>query len=292
MHSGNPRITVSWTGLVGHRLATHWPVKLIGASLWAAAFFWLYFWVVRNPVDGAFVWAIPATALDHRIVASDLAAIPYASLALYVALAIGLAKSSAELLAYAEGATFLGLLGLICYWLFPTTVQSASIAQGLHPALALLRSQDGAANAFPSLHAAFAVLSAAVIRIQLRVSGAPCAVRVLNMAWAACIVYSVLATRQQVLIDAVAGGAAGLLAFWIVADAQCMKVARHRARLLAGVFARRPPARRTGAQSTGNVVQTRAGTRFGDLPPQRTHRVVHRKAEQVCQPDDTTDLAT
>lgn len=93
---------MSWTGLVGQRLTTRWPAKLIGAGLWAAAFFWLYFWVVRNPVDGAFVWTIPATVLDHRIVASDVAAIPYASLALYVSLAIGLAKSGAELLAYAE----------------------------------------------------------------------------------------------------------------------------------------------------------------------------------------------
>ncbi|MDQ0589183.1 hypothetical protein [Variovorax paradoxus] len=38
---------------------------------------------------------------------------------------------------------------------------------------------------------------------------------------------------------------------------------------------------RPGAHSAGNVVQTPVNAGFGDPGPQTTHRVVHRKKEQV-----------
>jgi membrane-associated phospholipid phosphatase len=93
----------------------------------------------------------------------------------------------------------------VVFWLFPTTVPVFAVDWAQYPALQFLKATDVGGNAFPSLHVAFAVLTAVLLERQLRSVQAPTWLRVLNLLWAFGIVYSTLATRQHVLLDVLGG---------------------------------------------------------------------------------------
>lgn len=195
------------------RLKSHALLKSVGNAIGFSAFFFAYFWVMDHPAPFSPLQVIPVFALDHWIVVQQWALIPYASLWFYVCIASGLIETRAEFLDYLYRAGFLCIAGLLTFWLFPTTVPDFGVDWQLYPALAFLKSQDGGANAMPSLHVAFAVFTAAYLNAHLRSCGAPTAVRLFNYAWCALIIYSTLATRQHVFLDALAGMALGALAF-------------------------------------------------------------------------------
>lgn len=80
--------------------------------------------------------------------------------------------------------------------------------------LALLEGVDTAGNACPSLHVAIAVYSALWLHAQLRQVGAGRNWLAANWTWCLAIVYSTLATKQHVALDALGGillGSAGAL---------------------------------------------------------------------------------
>ncbi len=199
-----------WLRRLAARPATLWPVKMLGTMGWIAAFFWLYFWVMRHPAPGTTAWVMPVTPVDLWIGVHDWAVVPYASLWFYVALAPALARDGRELRAYAGSAFALCAGGLLIFWAWPTAVPSFHVDWQDFPTLAFLKSRDGGSNACPSLHVAFAVHSWAFVRVALQGVSAPRAAHVLNAAWAAIVVWSVFATRQHVLVDVVGGVAAGM----------------------------------------------------------------------------------
>jgi membrane-associated phospholipid phosphatase len=75
--------------------------------------------------------------------------------------------------------------------------------------MSFLKTMDVAANACPSLHAAFAVFTAIWLERQLRELHVGRLVRALNWLWCLGILYSTLATRQHVALDTLAGAALG-----------------------------------------------------------------------------------
>jgi hypothetical protein len=101
------------------------------------------------------------------------------------------------LLRYGAVAAALAAIGLGIFFLWPTAV--APQGSGF------LKTIDRGGNACPSLHAAFAVLTALCLERMLRRMGAPRAVRAANWLWCAAILYSTLATKQHVCAD-LAGG--------------------------------------------------------------------------------------
>lgn len=202
-----------WKQEIAKRFITKVMIKGILTTLAFPAFFIAYFWVMHNPAPFAELTVIPLFVVDHWIPVQQWALIPYASLWLYVCFPSSLIEQRQELIEYLLGATFLCIVGLGIFWLLPTTVPDFGLDWSLYPALEFLKMADGGANALPSLHAAFAIYTAAFLSKQLRSFNAPQALRVINVVWALLIVYSTMATRQHVFLDALAGVALGILAY-------------------------------------------------------------------------------
>lgn len=198
-----PRPAVAWYLALARRIATLWVPKMVGTTLGISGFFFLYFWVMHNPLWQPTV--MPLTPLDHWVGVSDDAMLLYGSLWFYISLPPAFAKNKAELWACARDAGLMAAVGLAVFWVFPTVVPAFAVDWAQYPALQFLKSADAGGNAFPSLHVAFAVLAAVQLGRQLRSVGAPAWLRVVNLLWAVGIVYSTLATRQHVLLDVLGG---------------------------------------------------------------------------------------
>ena len=170
-------------------------------------FFAGYFLIADHPLFP--VTVMPATSLDQIIGFQPWALWIYASLWIYVSLAPGLIEDRRELISYALAALCLSLAGMAVFVLWPTAAPQAGIDWARYPSYAFLKKADGARNAFPSLHVAFSVFSGLWMDRILRRTGAPVAARALNTAWALAIIYSTLATKQHVVLDAAAGAVFG-----------------------------------------------------------------------------------
>ncbi|HEX7864135.1 MAG TPA: phosphatase PAP2 family protein [Variovorax sp.] len=204
--------SIPWYLALGRRIATLWVVKMIGTTAGISGFFVLYFWVMHNPPSEPTV--MPLTSIDHWVSVSDDAMVLYGSLWFYISLAPAFAKDKTELWACARDAAIMAGVGLAVFWLFPTTVPVFAVDWSQYPALQFLKATDVGGNAFPSLHVAFAVLTAVLLERQLRSVDAPVWVRTLNVIWAFGIVYSTLATRQHVLIDVLGGSLLAAAVSW------------------------------------------------------------------------------
>lgn len=194
------------------RFFSHVWLKALGTPAFMALFFIAYFALLRNPLSTPV--EIPATALDRWIGFHPFALLPYASLWIYVSLPAALILRRAELFGHAAGAAALAAAGLLIFAVWPTVAPSPDIDWSLHPGVRFLKNLDASGNACPSLHAAFAVFACLWLDRLLRALNAGRAARALNLLWAVSILYSTIATRQHVAIDAAAGVLlGGLVAF-------------------------------------------------------------------------------
>ena len=143
---------------------------------------------VRNPID-RFVMA--------RLDAEGLAPAPEAD--------------RRTLASYGITALGLSLVGLGIFWLWPTAVPVPGESWAPDSAFAFLKNIDASGNACPSMHVAFAVLTAIELTRQLRELRAGSTVVALNWLWCVGILYSTIATRQHVVLDVIAGALLGAL---------------------------------------------------------------------------------
>jgi hypothetical protein len=197
-----------------HRMRHHLLLKATGISVFMWVFFLGYFHTLRHPVRPAF--EMPLTALDHAITFQPLAFWAYVSLWLYVGIPAGLMLSLRSLLVYGAWAAALCLTGLLIFYLWPTAVPKPELPADIasHPGFALLQGVDAAGNACPSLHVATALFSALWIHHLLRQMRLPGWMAVFNVVWLVLIVYSTLAIKQHVALDAVAGVLLGAAFAW------------------------------------------------------------------------------
>ena len=202
-----------WLRDAGSRIRTRWVVKMTGTAAIMTAFFVAYFYLLnhaRLPVT-----TVPAIFID-RMIAFRPGALPlYVSLWLYVPLAPSLLVRGRDMRAYVAAVLALSLVGFGIFILWPTTIPRPELDPRLVPSLAYLKAVDASGNAFPSLHVAFAVFTVLLFGRLLREMRSGLLVRALNWAWCAGIVYSTIAIRQHVALDALAGmalgGAGGML---------------------------------------------------------------------------------
>ena len=192
---------------VARRVRTLWVAKMLATTLGISSFFVAYFWVLEHPVFD--VTVMPVTALDHWVTFQPAAVPLYMSLWVYVSLAPALLRTGRELGFYGVGTLAVSIVGLGLFILWPTAVPASSIDWGQHPSIAFLKSVDMAGNACPSLHVAFAVFTAVWLERLLCQMHAGRAMRAVNWLWCVGIVYSTLATRQHVALDALAGTVLG-----------------------------------------------------------------------------------
>jgi hypothetical protein len=170
-------------------------------------FFIAYFWVLNHPLSPATI--MPVTAVDRLISFQPGALWLYLSLWLYVSLAPALLSERREMWSYAVVTVGMSLIGLGIFLLWPTTVIWRDADWSQYRAFAFLKAVDGAANACPSLHVAFAMFTAIWLESLLRQMGAGRIVRGGNWLWCLGIVYSTIAIRQHVALDVVAGAGLG-----------------------------------------------------------------------------------
>jgi len=201
---------IPWYRGIPPRLAAHWRLKLTWVPLFMAAFFLGYFLVLNHPWSR--VTIMPVTALDRWIGFHPGSLALYVSLWLYVLLPTALMDDTAELAVHALAAVALAVAGLAIFFCWPTAVPPWDIDWSRYAAFAPLKAVDASGNACPSLHAAFAIFSAAWIGRLLRRLRAPWLPRALNGCWCTGILYSTIATRQHVAVDLFAGAALGGIA--------------------------------------------------------------------------------
>lgn len=191
-----------------------WLLKTVGICLFMWLFFIAYFHLLRYPSGPPAV--MPLTALDRAVGFSPHALWAYVSLWLYIGIAPGLLPTLRAAAVYGLWAAGLCGTGLLLFYAFPTAVPPPvpPIDAARHFGFALLQGVDAAGNACPSLHVAGAVFTAAWVARLLHDCRSPWPLQTLNGLWMLAIVWSTLATRQHVVIDASAGALLGAAWAW------------------------------------------------------------------------------
>jgi membrane-associated phospholipid phosphatase len=194
------------------RLMVYFRFKLAAFVLYMVLFFTAYFLLLKHPLFP--VTPMPATALDRLIGFHPQTLVLYLSLWLYVSLAPSWLLDWEEILAYYWSVWGLGLVGCLMFLLWPTASPPPDVDWTRYPSFAFLKSVDDAGNACPSLHVAFALLSALWTDVLLKRMRAARWALLLNWGWCLGIVVSTMATKQHVALDAYAGALLG--AAWFV----------------------------------------------------------------------------
>ena len=189
--------------------------KALGTALFMTIFFRAYFYLLEHPT--ASVTVMPLTAPDRWIGFQPWALPIYFSLWVYVSLPVALMSSPREIAAYGVRIGALCLLGLGAFYLWPTQVPPVTEDWARYPGFSLLRGIDAAGNACPSLHAASAVFTALWLNWMAPALGWGARLKRLNGLWCMAIVYSTLATKQHVFVDAAAGALLGAVVAWVSA---------------------------------------------------------------------------
>jgi peptidoglycan/xylan/chitin deacetylase (PgdA/CDA1 family) len=198
---------IFWPGQLRSRFAAHWLLKAWLIPLFMTGFFAGYFHLLRHPLFP--VTFIPLTALDRLITFRPAAVWIYASLWFYALLGAAVLRGWREIIVYSVAVVTLTVVGFGTFLIWPNATPAPHANWALYPSFRFLETVDAAGNACPSLHVAFAVFTAVWLERLLRQGGASVIVRALNGAWCLAIVYSTLATKQHVTIDALAGAALG-----------------------------------------------------------------------------------
>jgi hypothetical protein len=202
----------AWYRQAASRIVRNLPIKIVGNTVVILVFFAAYRHLLNYPRST--VTEMPLTTLDRLIGFWPPALVLYVSLWVYITVPSALVASLRELVYYGWTIGLVCLVGLACFYLWPTAVPPPGFERATYPGFDLLTGLDAAGNACPSLHVATAVFAAVWLDALLREMGAGRAVRGLSWAWCVGIVYSAMATKQHVAIDAIAGvalGAAGAL---------------------------------------------------------------------------------
>lgn len=200
-----------WARDAVRRARTHLWLKAFGIPGCIALFFVAYFLLLYFPLFP--VTVMPVTALDRWIRFQPWAIVMYFSLWIYISLPPTLLGEKRELVAYFYAVLGLSLSAMLVFIFWPTATPVAYVDWARYPEFGFLKSASLARNAFPSLHAGFAVFSGLWLARLLRGMRAPAFMQIANALWALAILYSTIATRQHVSLDIYAGSVLGVLTY-------------------------------------------------------------------------------
>ncbi len=202
-----------WYRQAAAAVPKHFILKSIGTTVFISLFFVLYFHVLKNPVYPTTV--MPVIWVDHWIDFEPLALPVYLSLWFYVSLLPAFFATRTELYRYGLAMALMCIFALLIFYFWPTSAPTSDIDWAQHPNVDFLKKIDASGNAFPSLHVATAFYSGFWMHRLLRRFGGPLWIHGLNWIWCMAIIYSTLAIRQHVAVDAVAGMVLGGLVAWL-----------------------------------------------------------------------------
>lgn len=171
----------------------------------------LYLCLQRHPLFA--VTPLAGVWVDRSIPFLPGAVYLYESIWLLMPIAPWLMKSREELLGYSKGIALVAAASFAVFFFYPT---SCPRPQGL-PTDSLLYEAlikiDNELNAWPSLHAAFAVFHGACCQAVFSAARGCGTIRWLVWVWALGIVVATLLTKQHILFDALAGAALGFAGY-------------------------------------------------------------------------------
>jgi membrane-associated phospholipid phosphatase len=194
------------------RLKAQFWLKSFGVPAFMVLFFWAYIYILKHAYFP--VTVMPLTVIDHLIPYQDSGWLLYVSLWIYVQLPITMIDSRRQLVLYGGSSMVVSLIGFAFFVFWPTAVPAVgNVGDGA--LFTSIRSIDTTGNACPSLHVAFAVFTAVWLERFLCRAGQAVWARYLNVIWCLGIVYSTLATKQHVMLDACAGAVLGLAGAWV-----------------------------------------------------------------------------
>jgi len=202
-----------WHRQVAASFTMHPYLKGVGTTVFISVFFVAYFYVLNNPASTPTV--MPAIWLDRVIGFQPLALPAYLSLWLYVGLLPAFFSARADLYRYGLAMMLMCVAGLAIFYFWPTAAPAPDIDWSRYPDISFLKNIDAAGNACPSLHVATAFFSAVWFHHLMRGFGGPAWVLAINWSWCGAIVWSTIAIRQHVAVDAFAGLALGAVAAWL-----------------------------------------------------------------------------
>lgn len=155
--------------------------------------------------------AMPASFCDRLIPFSDQAVWIYLSVYLLMPIGPFLMNNRPQIFRYAFGVILIGTVADFIFFIWPTSCPRPA-ADGTNAVYRMLIGVDNPFDAFPSLHAAFAVFSALCAGRVLREfrGGAPW--RGGLWLWVSLILFATLATKQHMAADI---GAGTVLAFGV-----------------------------------------------------------------------------
>jgi membrane-associated phospholipid phosphatase len=189
------------------RLSGHLPLKVVSTSVAISVFMVIYFILLRHPFFP--VTLIPLTSLDRFIGFQPWSFFPYVSLWFYISLVPMLLHARRDIELYLSSVVLLAAMGFGIFLFWPTAVPAPDIDWARYPYVAFLKSVDATGNACPSLHVAYAALTALWLDRLLRGLQAPRYMHFLSWVWCLVIAYSTLAIKQHVALDLAAGALLG-----------------------------------------------------------------------------------
>lgn len=213
MTTASPASRAPWYRQAAQVIPRHFYLKGIGTTLFISLFFSAYFYLLKHPAYP--ITVMPTTLLDRLIDVEPMALPVYLSLWVYVSLPPAFLATRQELYRYGMSIALTCLAGLSIFYFWPTSAPATDIDWRHYPEMLFLKNMDASGNACPSLHVITAFFSAIWLHHLLDRLESPRWLLLLNGAWCAAIVYSTLATRQHVAVDAGAGLLLGGLAAWL-----------------------------------------------------------------------------
>jgi len=196
-----------WKG----RIRSHWKLKAELTLGLTVGFCVLYAVLQRNPLFSATEMKI--TCVDRWFPFAPGCVYLYESLWALLPIAPWFMTSREDLIPYSWSVVLVSMLGFGIFFFFPTFVaRPRDIGQTDAFYRALIR-VDRELNAFPSLHVALAVLSAAWCQAIFSTGRSKTVLQWIVWVWVMGISASTLLTKQHVFLDVMAGAILGLAGF-------------------------------------------------------------------------------
>jgi hypothetical protein len=193
---------------MARRIRSNLGFKLVLGLVLTVGVWGLYMLLQRHPVFP--VTTMQPGGLDQMIPFAPGTVYLYESIWFLVPIAPWLMLSRTDLLRYTAGLGLISLVAFSVFVLFPTASPRPHAVHDVNALYRALVQVDNELNAFPSLHAAFAIFHAACCQAVFDRADRHRPIRLIIWLWATGIVASTLLTKQHVVIDAVAGTALGL----------------------------------------------------------------------------------
>lgn len=193
------------------RLQVHWRLKLVLSLVLPVAFGVLYHFTQRFNLG--MVHPAPQMNWDDFFPFQPDAIYLYESLWLLQAVAPWLLVSRREIKCYLGALAIITVVGLTIFIFWPMASPRPVCPVSANELYRALIRFDNELNAFPSLHAAFAVFNALLCNeVLVGLRGRNIAL-LLIWIWAGGILVATLLTKQHVVVDVIAGAALAVLAY-------------------------------------------------------------------------------